>query len=202
MSRSRCTSTTTLSGLLPTFLTLRSVDLTLYSFVALIVCQTSCRLVGSRFEEWWKCWSLVFFPFKKNYAALAVVNIWAPWKSLRRGGRGRERGGQAESERSWRHRSDGTPYLTTGRTEFVEMAGSSSLSERWLYFLNALALYRGCKRRFSFICFIVLLPFSNRCLSCSDKTHSTTWLHPRTGEPVNSGHMIRSGTRQTIRFVG
>ncbi|TMS13193.1 Pleckstrin homology domain-containing family A member 7, partial [Larimichthys crocea] len=25
-----------------------------------------------------------------------------------------------------------------------------------------------------------------------DKTRSTTWLHPRTGEPVNSGHMIRS----------
>lgn len=45
--------------------------------------------------------------------------------------------------------------------------------------------------------FIVLLPFSNRCLSSSDKTHSTTWLHPRTGEPVNSGHMIRSGTPQT-----
>lgn len=38
--------------------------------------------------------------------------------------------------------------------------------------------------------------------SCSDKTHSTTWLHPRTGEPVNSGHMIRSGTRQINRFVG
>lgn len=27
----------------------------------------------------------------------------------------------------------------------------------------------------------------------SDLTRSTTWLHPRTGEPVNSGHMIRSG---------
>ncbi|RXN21608.1 40S ribosomal S13 [Labeo rohita] len=25
-----------------------------------------------------------------------------------------------------------------------------------------------------------------------DKTRGTTWLHPRTGEPVNSGHMIRS----------
>ncbi|XP_035405966.1 pleckstrin homology domain-containing family A member 7 isoform X3 [Cygnus atratus] len=25
-----------------------------------------------------------------------------------------------------------------------------------------------------------------------DLTRSTTWLHPRTGEPVNSGHMIRS----------
>lgn len=45
--------------------------------------------------------------------------------------------------------------------------------------------------------FMVLLRFSNRCLSCSDQTRSTTWLHPRTGEPVNSGHMIRSGTPQT-----
>ncbi|KAG8125751.1 hypothetical protein E2320_020955 [Naja naja] len=26
----------------------------------------------------------------------------------------------------------------------------------------------------------------------SDLTRATTWLHPRTGEPVNSGHMIRS----------
>ncbi|XP_064846106.1 pleckstrin homology domain-containing family A member 7-like isoform X1 [Oncorhynchus masou masou] len=25
-----------------------------------------------------------------------------------------------------------------------------------------------------------------------DETNTTTWLHPRTGEPVNSGHMIRS----------
>nr|XP_046205113.1 LOW QUALITY PROTEIN: pleckstrin homology domain-containing family A member 7-like [Oncorhynchus gorbuscha] len=31
-----------------------------------------------------------------------------------------------------------------------------------------------------------------RVFFISDKTHSTTWLHPRTGEPVNSGHMIRS----------
>lgn len=49
--------------------------------------------------------------------------------------------------------------------------------------------------------FVVLLSFSNRCLSCSDKTRSTTWLHPRTGEPVNSGHMIRSGTRQSILIL-
>ena len=28
----------------------------------------------------------------------------------------------------------------------------------------------------------------------SDDTRTTTWLHPRSGEPVNSGHMIRSGT--------
>lgn len=41
------------------------------------------------------------------------------------------------------------------------------------------------------------LPAANRCafppLPRSDLTRSTTWLHPRTGEPVNSGHMIRSG---------
>lgn len=30
-------------------------------------------------------------------------------------------------------------------------------------------------------------------LSRSDELRCTTWLHPRTGEPVNSGHMIRSG---------
>uniref|UniRef100_A0A673N8P4 Pleckstrin homology domain-containing family A member 7-like n=1 Tax=Sinocyclocheilus rhinocerous TaxID=307959 RepID=A0A673N8P4_9TELE len=33
-----------------------------------------------------------------------------------------------------------------------------------------------------------------RVFFINDKTRSTTWLHPRTGEPVNSGHMIRSGT--------
>ncbi|KAG8001574.1 Pleckstrin-like proteiny domain-containing family A member 7, partial [Nibea albiflora] len=31
-----------------------------------------------------------------------------------------------------------------------------------------------------------------RVFFINDKTRSTTWLHPRTGEPVNSGHMIRS----------
>ncbi|XP_029623572.1 pleckstrin homology domain-containing family A member 7 isoform X2 [Salmo trutta] len=31
-----------------------------------------------------------------------------------------------------------------------------------------------------------------RVFFINDKTHSTTWLHPRTSEPVNSGHMIRS----------
>lgn len=30
-------------------------------------------------------------------------------------------------------------------------------------------------------------------VSRSDQLRCTTWLHPRTGEPVNSGHMIRSG---------
>lgn len=28
----------------------------------------------------------------------------------------------------------------------------------------------------------------------SDDTRTTTWLHPRSGEPVNSGHMICSGS--------
>ncbi|XP_053180522.1 pleckstrin homology domain-containing family A member 7 [Scomber japonicus] len=31
-----------------------------------------------------------------------------------------------------------------------------------------------------------------RVFFINDKTQSTTWLHPRTCEPVNSGHMIRS----------
>uniref|UniRef100_A0A8C5HXB2 Pleckstrin homology domain-containing family A member 7-like n=1 Tax=Gouania willdenowi TaxID=441366 RepID=A0A8C5HXB2_GOUWI len=31
-----------------------------------------------------------------------------------------------------------------------------------------------------------------RVFFINDKTHCTTWLHPRSGEPVNSGHMIRS----------
>ncbi|XP_057687094.1 pleckstrin homology domain-containing family A member 7 isoform X2 [Corythoichthys intestinalis] len=30
-----------------------------------------------------------------------------------------------------------------------------------------------------------------RVFFINDKTRGTTWLHPRTGEPVNSGHMIR-----------
>ncbi|XP_037615604.1 pleckstrin homology domain-containing family A member 7 isoform X4 [Sebastes umbrosus] len=31
-----------------------------------------------------------------------------------------------------------------------------------------------------------------RVFFINDKTRSTSWLHPRAGEPVNSGHMIRS----------
>lgn len=31
-----------------------------------------------------------------------------------------------------------------------------------------------------------------RVFFVNDETHTTTWLHPRTSEPVNSGHMIRS----------
>ncbi|KAG7271141.1 hypothetical protein CRUP_017764 [Coryphaenoides rupestris] len=31
-----------------------------------------------------------------------------------------------------------------------------------------------------------------RVFFINDKTQTTTWLHPRTAEPVNSGHMIRS----------
>lgn len=36
----------------------------------------------------------------------------------------------------------------------------------------------------------------------SDQLRCTTWLHPRTGEPVNSGHMIRSGERPGCRGWG
>uniref|UniRef100_A0A3Q3JPR1 Pleckstrin homology domain containing, family A member 7b n=1 Tax=Monopterus albus TaxID=43700 RepID=A0A3Q3JPR1_MONAL len=35
-----------------------------------------------------------------------------------------------------------------------------------------------------------------RVFFISDKTRITTWLHPRSGEPVNSGHMIRSDLPQ------
>ncbi|KAL8169904.1 UNVERIFIED_CONTAM: Pleckstrin y domain-containing A member 7 [Gekko kuhli] len=31
-----------------------------------------------------------------------------------------------------------------------------------------------------------------RVFFIDDLARATTWLHPRTGEPVNSGHMIRS----------
>lgn len=77
-----------------------------------------------------------------------------------------------------------------GRVFFIKWAG---FYYRRLFLYEELLIRR---------IFVVLLSFSNRCLSCSDKTHSTTWLHPRTGEPVNSGHMIRSGTWQIIWFVG
>ncbi|RXM31761.1 Pleckstrin homology domain-containing family A member 7 [Acipenser ruthenus] len=33
-----------------------------------------------------------------------------------------------------------------------------------------------------------------RVFFVNDETPHTTWLHPRSGEPVNSGHMIRSGS--------
>uniref|UniRef100_A0A671SR56 Pleckstrin homology domain containing, family A member 7b n=1 Tax=Sinocyclocheilus anshuiensis TaxID=1608454 RepID=A0A671SR56_9TELE len=39
-----------------------------------------------------------------------------------------------------------------------------------------------------------------RVFFINDKTRGTTWLHPRTGEPVNSGHMIRSGT--VVNYAG
>ncbi|XP_078405380.1 pleckstrin homology domain-containing family A member 7 isoform X5 [Cetorhinus maximus] len=35
-----------------------------------------------------------------------------------------------------------------------------------------------------------------RIFFIDDQTRTTTWLHPRTGEPVNSGHMIRSDLPQ------
>ncbi|KAK5927563.1 hypothetical protein CgunFtcFv8_012707 [Champsocephalus gunnari] len=31
-----------------------------------------------------------------------------------------------------------------------------------------------------------------RVFFIDDEARATTWLHPRSGEPVNSGHMIRS----------
>lgn len=47
------------------------------------------------------------------------------------GGAGREGGtSRATAQGSWRHLSDGTPYPTTGPTEFAEMDGSSLLSEQ------------------------------------------------------------------------
>ncbi|KAM4721536.1 LOW QUALITY PROTEIN: pleckstrin homology domain-containing family A member 7 [Rhinophrynus dorsalis] len=48
--------------------------------------------------------------------------------------------------------------------------GSESLPEHWSYGV--------CR--------------DGRVFFIDDRTQSTTWLHPRTGEPVNSGHMIRS----------
>lgn len=139
------------------------------------------------------CCSVWYSSPLKNYAALAAVLCGLPGKSLRRGKGGTSRAGV---ERSWRHLSDGTPYLTTGLMEFVEMVESSSLGEAFYLFCSEY-FTRRCEGIFS-LPLVVLLAFSNRCLSCSDKTQSTTWLHPRTGEPVNSGHMIRSGTPQII----
>lgn len=139
------------------------------------------------------CCSVWYSSPLKNYAALAAVLCGLPGKSLRRGKGGTSRAGV---ERSWRHLSDGTPYLTTGLMEFVEMVESSSLGEAFYLFCSEY-FTRRCEGIFS-LPLVVLLAFSNRCLSCSDKTQSTTWLHPRTGEPVNSGHMIRSGTPQMI----
>lgn len=57
------------------------------------------------------------------------------------------------AERSWRHLSDGTPCQTSGRTEFAEMAASSSLSElrllSWLFFsLSLPSLAQGLPARY------------------------------------------------------
>lgn len=69
--------------------------------------------------------SLVFFPFKKKLCSPSGgIASELPGKVC-----GEEEGGQAGDERSWRHLSDGTPYLTTGPMEFVEMVGSFLLSE-------------------------------------------------------------------------
>ncbi|KAM6937013.1 pleckstrin homology domain-containing family A member 7-like [Xenentodon cancila] len=48
--------------------------------------------------------------------------------------------------------------------------GRDALPERWSYGV--------CK--------------DGRVFFINDETRTTTWLHPRSGEPVNSGHMIRS----------
>ncbi|XP_063802524.1 pleckstrin homology domain-containing family A member 7 isoform X3 [Pseudophryne corroboree] len=52
----------------------------------------------------------------------------------------------------------------------AEGSGRESLPEHWSYGVCA----------------------DGRVFFIDDRTHNTTWLHPRTGEPVNSGHMIRS----------
>lgn len=81
------------------------------------------------------------------------------------GGGGGFRG--VRDEGSWRHLSDGTPYLTTGRTEFAEMDGFSLQSERRSGFFGATFL-RHCWRAAGVWLFcgfvVVLLAFSNRCL--------------------------------------
>ncbi|KAJ4938281.1 hypothetical protein JOQ06_002905 [Pogonophryne albipinna] len=45
-----------------------------------------------------------------------------------------------------------------------------------------------------------------RVFFIDDEARATTWLHPRSGEPVNSGHMIRSdlprGWRKDLRTTG
>ncbi|XP_069821088.1 pleckstrin homology domain-containing family A member 7 isoform X2 [Dendropsophus ebraccatus] len=51
-----------------------------------------------------------------------------------------------------------------------EGAGRESLPEDWSYGVCA----------------------DGRVFFIDDRSRSTSWLHPRTGEPVNSGHMIRS----------
>ncbi|XP_075043685.1 pleckstrin homology domain-containing family A member 7 isoform X3 [Mixophyes fleayi] len=52
----------------------------------------------------------------------------------------------------------------------AEGSGRESLPELWSYGVCA----------------------DGRVFFIDDRAQSTTWLHPRTGEPVNSGHMIRS----------
>lgn len=105
---------------------------------------------------------------------------------------------------SWRRLSGGTLYLSTGPTGSAGTAGSSSSSE-WITERLSPRL-----SRFHGSCRCALASASrwcNRCFSplcpcASDETRTTTWLHPRSGEPVNSGHMIRSGSLLTpLRFL-
>lgn len=73
---------------------------------------------------------------------------------------------------------------------------------------NRRVLFR-MRRRFEENEYLKAFQWSNRCFPSvsprpvcvcvsarprSDDTQTTTWLHPRSGDPVNSGHMIRSGT--------
>lgn len=100
------------------------------------------------------------------------------------------------ARRTWRRRgSGGTLYLSTGPTACVATAASSSSSAwRELGAAGGGEGPGGVRGRAG-------APQggggANRCTSLrSDQLRCTTWLHPRTGEPVNSGHMIRSGGRR------
>lgn len=116
--------------------------------------------------------------------------------------------GWLRAPRTWRRRWGGTPYLSTGPTASARTGESSSSSKgapagggaegrgagveggpapaaACLPACPPPARPGGRTQSLTGACF-PLLPRS-------DLTRTTTWLHPRTGEPVNSGHMIRSG---------
>ncbi|XP_069479866.1 pleckstrin homology domain-containing family A member 7 isoform X3 [Ambystoma mexicanum] len=81
---------------------------------------------------------------------------------------------EEEGERARRCCSSLRLGLQAGGSGTVNMAaaavGRDSLPEHWSYGV--------CK--------------DGRVFFVNDQTCATSWLHPRTGEPVNSGHMIRS----------
>ncbi|KAG7453821.1 pleckstrin-likey domain-containing family A member 7-like isoform X7 [Solea senegalensis] len=92
----------------------------------------------------------------------------APWKSLRTGERGRER---RKRERGRGRGRGGTNKPGSYRGQIMAAPlGRDTLPDHWSYGV--------CR--------------DGRVFFINDQTQSTTWLHPRTGEPVNSGHMIRS----------